>query len=40
MTECRECEGAIIECISEDKCREINQCPRCGDRTNEWGKKI
>ncbi|KKM63939.1 hypothetical protein LCGC14_1506400 [marine sediment metagenome] len=42
MDECRECDGAVIECISynDNNGKQINQCPRCGDRTDEWGKKI
>ncbi len=38
MTECRECEGAVIECV--DAKGTIYKCPRCGDKTDEWGKKI
>ena len=38
MDECRECEGAYIECM--DYNGTIYQCPRCGDLTNQWGKKI
>ena len=38
MDECRECEGAIIQCLDEE-CK-ILQCPRCGNKTDEWGKKI
>ena len=36
--ECRECESAIIECMDEEGT--IYQCPRCGDKTNQWGKKF
>lgn len=38
MTECRECEGAVIDCMDEEGT--IFQCPRCGDKTNQWGEKI
>ena len=36
MTECRECDGAVIFCV--DKADKIFECPRCGDKTDEWGK--
>jgi len=38
MTECRECEGAVLECVDKDG--KVNKCPRCGDLTDEFGKKI
>ncbi len=37
MDECRECEGAILDCIADNG---DMQCPRCSDKTDQWGKKI
>ena len=37
MTECRECEGAVLDCINDNG---DMKCPKCGDLTDEWGKKI
>ena len=35
--ECRECEGAYMVCIDDNGDEE---CPRCGYKTDQWGKKI
>jgi len=37
MFECPNCEGAIMDCISDEGAME---CPRCGYKEDQYGKKI
>ena len=36
--ECMECNGAYIICLDPEGT--IYQCPRCGNKTDQWGKNI